>query len=477
MKKVFNALSKRDAEISRKRWRDGYGPKEVAQRVRPHEEFGYIDNPHRGTQTFQRFNGDPLYPTEIWNDSVGPVKFRSFHGDPKTLKNKKYPPTTSSYCRWLWSVIEPEKGEYRWDIIDGALLASRQRGQTLHVRIQPYILKDMPSWYWKKGGVIRDGEAGKERKEADANSPAYLKHWGDLIRAFGKRYDGHPNLEAFDIAYGGPCGEMGGNANEESSTKLVDVYLNSFKKTQLVSMIGTSGCRYGVKTGKNLGWRGDCFGDLRVNAKGVPSGLSWNHMYDEYPHFLHADGVQEAWRTAPVTLETCWTVGHIKNQGWDIDWILEQGLKYHPTFFMSKSCAIPEAWKDKIDVFDRKLGYRFVLRQFILPLEAKPGQKIEFNMFIDNVGVAPIYRPYRLALRFRQGKTVVVVPSTQDLRRWMPGIYWFSEKVKLPSQLKAGEVKVDVGILDIESDVPKVKFAIQEIDADGWHPITSMGAL
>src|SRR5437868_2007412 len=78
----------------------GYGPDEVVQRVRPAEDTGYVANPHRGTATFQRFNGDALNPGLIWNDDQGPTEFPVFSGN---LRNERYPDTTLSYCRWTWA--------------------------------------------------------------------------------------------------------------------------------------------------------------------------------------------------------------------------------------------------------------------------------------------------------------------------------------------------------------------------------------
>lgn len=459
-----------------RKWRSVFGPDEVIQRVRPHETDAYLDNPHRGTTTFQRFNGDPLYPGESWSDREGPLVFRTGKRTGKALENDRYPKTTLSYCRWLWSVIEPQKGQYRWDLIDGALATAAARGQTLQVRIQPYIGTDIPTWYWDVGGTVIPCSENDDRADLDHNNPLYLKHWGDLIRAFGKRYDGHPRLESFDIAYGGSCGEGGGNTSPENAATIVDFYRESFPKTQLVSMLGTHGCSYAAQF--NLGWRADCFGDVRHVGQGmVPDRLCWNHMEELYPKEVEECGVKVAWLTAPVTLETCWTVGHWYQQGWDVDWILEQGLKYHLSVFMPKSCAIPDEWREKIDAFDRRLGYRFVLRQMILPLEAKPGQRIQSSIWIDNVGVAPIYRPYCLAYRFRQGRNSAIVLSKQDLRTWMPDHTWFTEKLTFPKSLQRGEVKIDVGIVDPKTREPRVKFAIKETGKDGWHPMTSMDVL
>ncbi|HUU43447.1 MAG TPA: DUF4832 domain-containing protein [Planctomycetota bacterium] len=458
----------------KKSWRDAFGPEETQQRVRPVESGEYLRNPHKGTTTFQRFNGDPLYPGLRWDDRTGPTEFKPFKGDPQKLRNRSYPRTTLSYCRWLWSVLEPEQGKYRWEIIEGALQAAAERGQTLQARVQPYITNDIPEWYWTNGGKVLTSASRGGVKVPDNNAPAYLELWGGFIRAFAARFDGHPHLESFDVAYAGPCGEMGGNCTPTVAAKLVDVYLHGFRKTQLVSMVGTHGCRYAAGLrGYRLGWRGDCFGDMRSKGRGaVPDGLTWNHMYDEYPEKVFTDGVQDAWKTAPVTLETCWVVGHWYNEGWDIDWILDWGLRYHASVFMPKSCAIPGEWADKVEAFNRRLGYRFILRQLMLPLETPRGKPFKIDVSLENGGVAPIYRPYALALRFRQGRTEEVVPLKVDVRTWLPGPTWFSERLKLPETLEPGEAKLDIGIIEPKTKKAVVRFAARGLLEDGWLPMT-----
>ena len=458
----------------RSTWRKGFSADQTIQRVRPRESSAYILNPHKGTTTFQRFNGDPLYDGNRWNDRVAPVEFKPYRGG--SLRNPRYPDTTISYCRWIWSVMEPKKGKHRWDIIEGALRAAEERGQTLQVRMQPYASDDLPQWFWDLGGVRQRKPTTYRFREPDINHPLYIKHWGEFIRAFAQRFDGHPNLESFDIAYGGPWGEGGGNSTPATAAKLVDVYLRSLKKTQLLSMLGTHGCAYAANTGKPIGWRADCLGDLRTDGRGVvPDGLNWNHMYDAYPMEVVRNGVLNAWQKAPVTFETCWTVGYWHEKGWDGDWIIEQALRYHVSVFMPKSCYVPEEWADKINEFNKRMGYRFVLRQLLLPMEANPGQKIKIRVSLENVGVAPIYRPYRFAFRFRQNAREEVIQSRQDLRTWMPGHVWFEEAITFPTWLKrGGSTKLDVGIVHPETGKPRVRFAIEDLRSDGWHPMTML---
>lgn len=455
-------------------WRSVFGPDEVIQRIRPTYNDGCLNNPHKGTTTFQRFNGDPLYPGLGWDDCHGPEEFPPPAN--VDLHNDRYPPTRMSYCRWLWSVLEPRKGEFRWDLVDAALATAAARGQTLQVRTQPFIGVFTPEWYWQTGARTdkRHLAAGGLRVPCH-NDPRYWEHWGDHIRAWGKRYDGHPNLESFDIAYGGACGETGGNASRDSAAELVDAYLDAFHKTQLVSMLGTHGCTYAAKVrGRNIGWRADCLGDCRTDGKGqVPDGLNWNHMLELYPAEVETCGVKDAWRTAPVTLETCWTVPHWLNEGWDVDWILDQACKYHVSVFMPKSVYIPEQCWDKVLAFHERIGYRFHLHNLILPLEAAPGGRAEIQVTLDNKGTAPIYRPYRFALRFTQGKRHHVVPLRQDIRTWLPDFTYFREHFRLPADLRRGVAAVACGIID-HADRPVVRLAIQPHPADegGWHHLT-----
>jgi hypothetical protein len=114
--------------------------------------------------------------------------------------------------------------------------------------------------------------------------------------------------------------------------------------------------------------------------------------------------------------------------------------------------------------------------KFLIPLEARPGQEIEAQVVIDNKGIAPIYRPYHFALRFLQGKTAYVVRFRNDIRKWMPDLTFFREKIRFPRQLKEGEVRVSCGIVNDE-DKPVVRFAIKDVEPDGWHPLTGMDVL
>ncbi|HYF49110.1 MAG TPA: DUF4832 domain-containing protein [Planctomycetota bacterium] len=495
LRSIHSQANEKDAKRPKVvRWRDRFGKDEVVQRVRPKEHFDYIHNPHRGTTTFQRFQGEDTYPSFITADTYGPV---TFPPPGKVRDNVKYiPRTTLTYCRWPWAWLEPQKGKFNWDLIDNTLKAAKQSGQTAQLRFQPYTLRldyaknppkskrhpegssvNVPDWYWDTGAPwVEQGVYA--RHEPDSNDPRYLEHFGDFIRAFAERYDGHPDLESIDMAYAGFWGESGGNSTAETAHKLTDIYLASFKKTMLLSMLGTPGCAHASQLSKEsghpVGWRADCFGDLRKpEVPEVPRDLCFNHTYDCYPREINNCGLKDNWKVAPVTMETCGNVATWVMSGYDIDEIIEHGYKYHMSVFMPKNAFFPERALEKLIEFDKKIGYRYALRQMLLPLEAKRGSEIKVSVFGDNVGCAPIYRPYKLALRFKQGNKSHVVPFKEDIRKWLPGHNYFEETIQFPQDVQPGEVKVALGMVD-ETNTPRVWWAIEGKLDEGWHPLTSM---
>jgi hypothetical protein len=490
IEKVANAVPVKRRKIVR--WRDAYSEKQVVQRIRPPRTDAYLPNPHRGTTTFQRFQGDPLYPGFSWSDTHGPVEFPHVA---RIADNAQFiPRTTLTYCRWPWSWLEPEKGKFRWEIIDGTLKTARARGQTAQLRFQPYTARvdhaedsrhrhppissvNVPDWFWDSGASWID-QGANARNEPDINDAKYIGHFGDFVRAFAARYDGHPDLESIDIAYGGKWGESGGNATDATAECLVGIYTEHFRRTPLLAMIGTPGCRIASRSAgdrsRPIGWRADCYGHWSNNTDSpeVPYGASWNHTFDMYPEAI-ADGLTDLWKTAPVTMETCWTVAGWAMYGYDIDRIIEDGYRYHTSVFMPKSVFFPERMLEKLIVFDKRIGYRYELRQILLSIEAKRGATIRAEVLLDNVGCAPIYRPYRLALRLKQGKKTWVVPFAADVRTWLPGQTFFREELAVPAGLQPGEAAVAIGIVD-HRDAPRVWFAIDDKLDDGWHPLTSV---
>ncbi|MDD5679373.1 MAG: DUF4832 domain-containing protein [Kiritimatiellae bacterium] len=442
----------------------------------------YLANPHKGCCTFQRFNGDPLYPGTAWseegplNGAQAPEASIGIPGLKPPSVVRGYLPTTVAYCRWFWAKLEPEQGRYDFSMIDKALEACREHDQTLAVRLMPFGFVSsgqpgLPAWYDSRFPKVP--YANWKEGVPNYNSAEYLELWGNLNREFARRYDAHPLMESVDVAFLGPWGEGDGACNQKQIDRFAEMYRKAFVHTPRLALIGGDPLtgdqlRAGIERGS--GWRADSFGDLGHDmAHPSPLHFRVNHMYNCYPRRLAEAGAQDAWKSAPVHAEVGLVPMEWRRLGHDIDFIIEQGYKYHLTYFMPKSTALPEPWMDKLAAFCEKIGYRFVFRQATLSRRVRSGEKLVFRAWIENVGVAPLYRRYDFALRFQQADRKQIVSFDDvNVRAWLPGDVWIDRMISLPEGLQPGWVEVSAGLLDHVTRQPRVNFAIKERFADRW---------
>ena len=459
--------------------------------IRPREIDDVLVNPGIGFTTFQRFNGDTL--TTLKNKSGWtegrPIVYQTFKGD---LANKEYPQASIAYWRVYWKYLEPEKGKYRWDLIDQALATAEQRGQTLMLRVAPYgsvpndtskarankndgpDYNDVPVWYRAMVGKNKEWKYNNpvNRWVVDAEDPRYAEYFGEFIKEMGKRYDGHHVLEAVDLSIVGAWGEGGGSAllTEKSREALVKAYTDNFKKTPLIALLTDEKTNKYANTQGNIGWRVDCIGDLGFWAKDQNG---WTHMYDYYPESIIRFGVKDNWRKAPVSLEICGTFYEWKNnQGYkkdEVKYIFDQTLKWHISSFNAKSSPVPPEWEPLVNDWLKKMGYRFVLRKFSCPQVAKRNSKLQFETWWENKGVAPCYKLFSLAIRLKNDKDSITFLTDADIREWLPGDNIYDNSVFIPGNFAEGSYEVQIGIVDPLTHKPKVQLAIEGKDAQGWY--------
>lgn len=438
--------------------------------VRPKEIDDVLVNPGIGFMTFQRFNGDELNAGLGWTEGL-PIEYQPFRG---SLRNKNHPDTSMAYFRVYWRYIEPEEGRYAWDLFDNALKTARDRGQTLMIRIAPYgkagqSREEPPDWY---RGRVGD-ESGLSQQygwRTDPENPLYAECFSRMVRALGARYDGHPDLESVDLSIVGPWGEGAGSSALSQRTReaLVGAYTDAFDKTPLLMLLTDEKTnRYGLSR-RPVGWRVDCLGDM--------GGFSptWCHMLDYYPQAIVNFGMAEAWRKAPVSLEVCWVMHHWRNKGWDVDYIIDESLKWHISSFNGKSSAVPEEWWPQVNRWLKRMGYRLLLRKFTYPASVKAGGRLDFTTWWENKGVAPCYKPFALALRLKGTGREEVLLTDADVRAWLPGDSMYDSSVALPAGLSAGDYDLGVAVVDRLTREPKVKLAVAGVGDDGWY---SMGKI
>ncbi len=432
--------------------------------IRPAEIQDVLVNPGMGVQTFQRFNGDSLNEGLKWSEEGPTTKLSAAPSPPD------FPDSTISYCRWFWETLEPEHGKVRWEIVDQALEQARAHHQALAIRLMPYDQKHpLPEWYRNSGARRANKPSDQDGNiwQPDFTDPLYLKYWGEVVAAAGARYDGHPDLDSVDISSVGYWGEGWSPYMPPFPYQkaLIDIWLEAFKHTPLLMNFDQEeALAYGTQQG--AGWRLDCWGDLRVL-----SGARWCHMLDMYPEQIVRAGIQEVWRRSPVSLETCWVPGYWKEKNWPLDYILEQALRWHVSSVNIKSSAIPPEWKQAFEEFEKKMGYRFILRRLEYPRTAKAGTMLPVHMWWLNAGVAPVYREYTLALELRGAGGSAVVKLPVDVRKWLPGDAVYDGSLYVPETLPPGSYRVRGALLDPRTQKPAIRLAIAGLQADGWYDL------
>lgn len=432
--------------------------------VRPVPIDDVLVNPGMGITTFNRFNGQTLNPPLTWSE-VGPVT-----RVPQAATKPDFPDTTIAYLRWYWNAFEPEQGKFRWDIIDLALEEARAHGQKLAIRLMPYSNKDpLPEWYQKSGARRANKPSDKDGDiwQPDFSDPLFLKYWGNVVSEAGKRYDGNPYLDSVDISSVGYWGEgwspyMPAFPYQKA---LIDIWFDAFPHTTLLMNFDEpQALTYG--TSRGAGWRLDCLGDLRTKANDP---YFQPEMLDIYPQQVVRAGIQDVWQTRPVSLEVCGTVSEWKRDHFDVNYILDQALRWHVTSVNLKSSPIPDEWKPVFDSFEKKMGYRLLLRRLEYPKAVAAGSMMPIHMWWLNLGVAPPYTSYPLAVQLRSATDSAVITVPVDVRKWLPGDAVFDGSLFIPENLKEGTYDFRVAMLDPRSGRPAVRFAIAGRDADGWY--------
>jgi hypothetical protein len=454
--------------------------------VRFKETDDVLTNPGIGFTTFQRFNGDKSNEGVGWTEGK-PIEYQQFDGN---LETKDHPLSSIAYFRVYWRFLEPEPGKYNWEMIDYALKTAHERRQALLLRIAPYGSgeksnddTDVPTWYRAMVGDKNEWLPGGGGWRVDAEDPRYALYFGKMITELGKRYDGHPDFESVDLSIVGFWGEGRGSDSLTQKTReaLVRAYTDNFKKTPLIMLLTDKKTNEFGLSQANVGWRVDCVGDLGFWAKDKDN-PDWTHMYDYYPQGIINFGMKDAWKKAPVSLEVCGTIRSWKGkrdscqycQGYtidDVNYIIDETLKWHISSFNAKSSGVPEGWRPLIDRWLKKMGYRFVLRSFSYPEFVAQGDKLNFKSWWENKGVAPVYKKFLLAVRLTNEKRSGVMITDADINSWFPGDNLYDDAIFVPRDMPAGIYQLQIGIVDRQSHEPKVNIAIKGRDSEGWYPV------
>ncbi|MGO4693014.1 DUF4832 domain-containing protein [Paenibacillus sp. 2TAB26] len=377
-----------------------------------------------------------------------------------------HPDSKVYFCSARWRDIEIAKGVFRWEVLEEKLEYAKSMGCTAVVRCSPYALSeedDIPEWFRAESPEEPDFPFWR----VDPETTRYVEYWSDFIKAFAKKYDGHPVISSIDLTIVGAWGEGGGTEflEPEAIQCITDAYLDGFKITPLQALLHDPLSMKIITDRKaKVGFRVDCLGDM-----GGFHGKRWSHMTDFYPQNIQNFKMENAWEKAPILFEACWHMNDWYIQGWDIDYIIQETLKWHISSFNNKGTIVPEPWKDHVKQWLNKMGYRFELRKFTYDAEVEAGGNLDVAALWANVGVAPIYNRYPLVLKLTSNNQTYTLYSKEDIREWLPDedIAW-EESFSIPSDVPAGEYRLEIGIETGVQEIGNVKLAI-EGNTDGYY--------
>lgn len=440
-------------------------------------------------------NSLTVHPRAISGPLTNPGNgIASFHdGYGERLPVSQHPRTGIEYQRYYWSDLEPVDGKYNFALVDGAFAVAAHHSPAMNVGLRFMALEEpdsgsrVPDWLIKKGIKGTWTPDGKTFVP-DLDDPLFIKYAQRLLQAFGKRYDGNPELAYIDIGMVGSWGEWH-NSNfptikpllerytPDQLERYVDMHFAAFPHTPKIMLIsGGETLARAVK--KGAGWRADCWGDWHNFTP------EWSHMRDDYPQRLAAakaswSGFDDAWKKAPVSFEICgymaeWrSVQHYTRK--QVQATYDWALQHHASTLNLKSREVPAEYRDIVDKALTKIGYRFRVVSLTHKATLQAGQPIELESRWSNDGVAPIYLRYNVAWRLQDANEQTVAQSTtdDDIRQWLPGEHTTHFALPTSKSLKAGRYHLDVAILD-EHNCARIKLANEGKREDAWYRLSSV---
>lgn len=317
-----------------------------------------------------------------------------------------FPGLSTVYLRLPWSFIEPEEGQFQWEILDTPAQRWIDKGKKVALRIsasEPMMRWATPEWVAKAGA--KGNEWGKDRNlacwgetwknteslwEPVYDDPVFLEKAENFIKAMAARYDDNSNISFVDIGHFGLWGE----GHTVLTTKIdydisvlkqhIDLYCKHFKKTQL--------CISDDYAGYNkLGYR------FPITDYAFSKGVTIRDdsiMVGAYPiHWRHDEMAQLFWYDYPVILETDHYGDGIKKGTWKEDLFIKSVEEYHASYMSIHwwPKEFLEGNREVIDKINLRLGYRLQLKSIEWPNKVKLGEPFEIKQFWANAGVAPCY--------------------------------------------------------------------------------------
>lgn len=390
-------------------------------------------------------------------------------------------PCSVVYIRFNWAEAEPEEGKFNWKLIDDVIAAWKPRGATVSMRVMTCNAHSRsyytsPKWLFDAGCKSHEYLVGGDdptsggqripRIEPDYADPIYLAKHGAFLRALGERYDGHPDIEFLDIGSYGIWGEWHTKnpAPVAARKQIVDLYLQTFRKTPLVFMSDDAEVlNYALAHG--TGFRRDGVGSPWHEQNWIGS-----------KKYAGVAGMADTWKHSPVVFEWFGNYDYLQSRQWSFDAAVNFMLSNHVTLINDNIGAFPPEAKPQLEKLARLAGARFVLRELEHPRSARRGTRLDLRMKWANVGVGKLHRPYvlRFVLLDAAQKSAMSTDAKADLRDWLPGEHRLGATLDLPATLKSGDYTLAAAMINPVDPSRPFRLATDLPEKDGRYAISTV---
>ena len=394
-------------------------------------------------------------------------------------------PYGSRYVRFHWRDLEPEEGKYNWEPIEKQMERAAKMGVPFSFRVMcasshsstPYAA---PEWVFEKngakfakfmnrpGGDSATGDTKFARVTPIFDDPIFIKCHARFIKALAEKYDGDPRISTIDIGSYGNWGEwhvwgLGIKPSPfEVRKQYADMYLDNFKKTDLVFMTDdaeTLKYAIGDGEGSRVGMRRDGVGGE-----------------DHYKHWIGKGkylkaGVSkmgDVWKYKPMLFEWYVCYPDMLKRKWPLPKAVDFILDNHASLVSENlnPPTVPPEEYGQVERISKGVGARIFADSAKISLG---GGSLEISLSGENGGIARISLPYELVyeLKTPDGKTAAVFASSADPSKWLPGKFSARDKFGIPQNLPSGKYGLFARLAHRGKIFRDFKFAAKEAEADG----------
>ena len=353
-----------------------------------------------------------------------------------------FPGCSTVYLRLTWNDLEPEEGDFRWEIFDTYAQPWIAKGKKVAIRVMTcsqveegtpeFVRRAGAKGHWFTYPKKTSGLDFPPRWEPVYDDPVFLAKLENFLKAMAARYDGDPNVAFIDIGSLGIYGEgnprpdypLSDEAKAEQGgrnpdcyppawkTRLsklhIDLWRRHFPRTQLIGLDGFDG-----------GWNPEPDGEMMRYCRANGIGFRDDSIFcvDPPKCWVHTGWARQFAKTLPVVVETGHHVRLDKAGGGDFDiekWfpekILQNLIEYQASYYTVQSFPkhLVKTHAPILKELARRVGYRLELRKAVFPDRVKAGEPVTIESTWANVGVAPLYAGASLTWNLLDNRGAVV---------------------------------------------------------------------